>query len=98
MKSLKRLPWTPILLLLLIVSNIFNYVQIEGIRKGLAGLYLRSFEMDSIYQVLQHIDMTTGQSSEQLREIDYTLDCTRNPIQTGCQPTLEEVRRTMRNH
>ncbi len=73
---LRGIPWTPILLLLLLVATLANYLETRQMNRALGALYVEMMEVDNhAGEKMTAIDDTLGQTNENLDKLSDLVDC-----------------------
>lgn len=83
MNRLKTLPWTPFLLLLLLISSVMNYIELVHVRKSVDDVWSEVQGTDAASE-MGDIEKRIDESNQHLRDIEFSMRCLENRYQPGC--------------
>jgi hypothetical protein len=82
-ERLKAVPWTQILLFLLLLTSLVNYVQMERLKRSVDDVWSQLQDQATAGQ-LDDIEKRIKESNDHLQEVEFSLRCMENHYQAGC--------------
>ena len=83
MNRLKALPWTPILLFCLLLTNLVNYVQMERLKRSVDDVRSQLQDQATAGQ-MDDIEKRIKESNDQLQEIEFSVRCMSSRLDLAC--------------
>ena len=84
MNKLKTLPWTQILLFLLLISTLMNYRETRRVHAGFVWVMLNARSEQSMAQTLKDIKANAETANDSLERIEHNTGCIEDPYRGGC--------------
>jgi len=85
MDRLKSLPWTQILLGLILLSSLANLVELRRVKKATDDVYSEVSDEGSLnFNELVDIKNSIDDGNDVLKQIDINTACIENHLQPGC--------------
>ena len=83
MNRLKALPWTPLLLFCLLLSNLVNYLQMKRLSESVEAVWSQLEDQATAGQ-MDEIEKRIQESNQHLQEIEFSLRCMSSRADLAC--------------